>query len=51
MIGRLPSILLLHQSVFGNAEDLKKIDVPTLIMHGNDDPKKSKARRILAAQQ
>jgi len=51
MIGRLPSILLLYQSVFGNAEDLKKIDVPTLIMHGDDDPQKSKARRILAAQQ
>jgi non-heme chloroperoxidase len=32
-------LLLLHQSILGNRpmEDLKKIDVPTLILHGDDD--------------
>jgi non-heme chloroperoxidase len=32
-------VLLLRQSIFGDGqyEDLKKIDVPTLILHGDDD--------------
>ena len=37
--GRLSCFLLLYQGIFGNGshEDLKKFDVPTLIMHGDDD--------------
>ena len=37
--GRLPGLLLLHQGVLrdGLTEDLKKFDVPTLILHGDDD--------------
>ena len=37
--GRLPCLVLLHQGVLETdlTEDLKKIDVPTLILHGDDD--------------
>ena len=39
MMAGFPGFLFLHQSVLGNGltEDLKKFDVPTLILHGDDD--------------
>jgi non-heme chloroperoxidase len=38
--GWIPGVLFLHQKPFSEmnqTEDLKKIEVPTLILHGDDD--------------
>ncbi|MGW3622100.1 alpha/beta fold hydrolase [Streptomyces sp. NPDC000880] len=35
--GRVEGRVRLHQAVLGFTEDLKRIDVPTLIAHGDDD--------------